>query len=279
MNQRNLLETSPLVRLHRLPFTSNGSLPVVTITNDIGSGPSSSPIAFRTLEDVPGPPTIIKLIPLLNTAIVVAFAPPIDANELITKYRLSVEEEMTSYQIETDTDVTSATIKDLSAYISYHIKVKARTSIGWGACSSVRTVSFTTGIIHRYKLFYHRGTEDSERIVIYRSHSTLSQVNVTDLDSGEYYHFRVQARSGAGYGPSVNQSSFTLPARPAKPTVPIISYKCSNQRLTLKLFPNIVDEKHFYMARVYADDVSLPKAKIQEEEIKRANWDCYSYYG
>lgn len=118
-----------------------------------------------------------------------------------------------------------------------------------------------------FQLSYHRGTEDSEMIVIYRSHSSLSQINVTDLDSGKYYHFRVQARSGAGYGPSVNQSSFTLPARPAKPTVPnIISYTCSNQRLTLKLFPNIVDEKHFYMARVYADDVSLPKAKIQEEE-------------
>lgn len=58
-----------------------------------------------------------------------------------------------------------------------------------------------------FQLSYHRGTEDSEMIVIYRSHSTLSQVNVTDLDSGEYYHFRVQARSGAGYGPSVNQSS------------------------------------------------------------------------
>lgn len=128
-----------LIQIGRLkPFTNYST--VVTITNDIGSGPSSSPIAFRTLEDVPGPQTIIKMTPLLNTAIVVAFAPPIDANELITKYRLSVEEEMTSYQIETDTDVTSATIKDLSAYISYHIKVKARTSIGWGACSSVRTV-------------------------------------------------------------------------------------------------------------------------------------------
>lgn len=165
-----------LIQIGRLkPFTNYST--VVTITNDIGSGPSSSPIAFRTLEDVPGPQTIIKMTPLLNTAIVVAFAPPIDANELITKYRLSVEEEMTSYQIETDTDVTSATIKDLSAYISYHIK-----------------------------LSYHRGTEDSERIVIYRSHSTLSQFNVTGLDSGEYYYFRVQARTGAGYGPSVNQS-------------------------------------------------------------------------
>lgn len=132
--------------------------------------------------------------------------------------------------------------------------------------SSMKLFSFSLiySRFNSFQLFYHRGTEDSERIVIYRSHSTLSQVNVTDLDSGEYYHFRVQARSGAGYGPSVNQSSFTLPARPAKPTVPIISYKCSNQRLTLKLFPNIVDEKHFYMARVYADDVSLPKAKIQE---------------
>lgn len=99
---------------------------------------------------------------------------------------------------------------------------------------------------------------------MYGSHSALSQVNVTDLDSGEYYHFRVQTRSGAGYGPSVNKTSFTLPARPAKPTVPIISY--SNQQLTLKLFPNIVDEKHFYMARVYADDVSLTKAKIPPEE-------------
>lgn len=125
-----------------------------------------------------------------------------------------------------------------------------------------------------FQLSYHRGTEDSERIVIYRSHSSLSQINVTDLDSGKYYHFRVQARSGAGYGPSVNQSSFTLPARPAKPTVPnIISYTCSNQRLTLKLFPNIVDEKHFYMARVYADDVSLPKAKIQEEENEPTGTD------
>lgn len=172
---------------------------------------------------------------------------------------------MTSYQIEIDTDVTSATIKDLSVYTSYHVKVKARTSICWGACSSVRTVrtledvhvpgspeiftvifqdettiglqwtspSFTAVINHVYKLSYHRGTEDSERIVIYRSHSTLSQVNVTDLDSPEYYHFRVQARSGAGYGPSVNQSSFTLLARPAKPAVPIISY--SNLGLSLQV--------------------------------------------
>lgn len=100
--------------------------------------------------------------------------------------------------------------------------------------------------------------------MIYGSHSALSQVNVTDLDSGEYYHFRVQARSGASYGPSVNKTSFTLPARPEKPAVPIISY--SNQQLTLKLFPNIVDEKHFYMARVYADDVSLKKASIPEVE-------------
>lgn len=121
-----------------------------------------------------------------------------------------------------------------------------------------------------FQLSYHRGTEDSEMIVIYRSHSSLSQINVTDLDSGKYYHFRVQARSGAGYGPSVNQSSFTLPARPAKPTVPnIISYTCSNQRLTLKLFPNIVDEKHFYMARVYADDVSLPKAKFRKRKTSQ----------
>lgn len=44
-----------------------------------------------------------------------------------------------------------------------------------------------------FQLSYHRGTEDSEMIVIYRSHSSLSQVNVTDLDSGKYYHFRVQA--------------------------------------------------------------------------------------
>lgn len=73
---------------------------------------------------VPGPPTIIKLTPLLNTAIVVDFAPPIDANGLITKYRLSVKEEMTSYQIEIDTGVTSATINDLSAYTSYHVKVQ-----------------------------------------------------------------------------------------------------------------------------------------------------------
>lgn len=103
-----------LIQIGRLkPFTNYST--VVTITNDIGSGPSSSPIAFRTLEDgkipyhhhhhhliqwkifyayhiklidtctcitmtiikfdiVPGPPTIIKLTPLLNTAIVVAFA-------------------------------------------------------------------------------------------------------------------------------------------------------------------------------------------------------------
>lgn len=73
---------------------------------------------------VPGPPTIIKLTPLLNTAIVVDFAPPVDANGLITKYRLSVEEEMKSYQIEIDTDVTSVITKDLSAYTSYHVKVQ-----------------------------------------------------------------------------------------------------------------------------------------------------------
>lgn len=39
-----------LIQIGRLkPFTNYST--VVTITNDIGSGPSSSPIAFRTLED------------------------------------------------------------------------------------------------------------------------------------------------------------------------------------------------------------------------------------
>lgn len=39
-----------LIQIDRLkPFTNYST--VVTITNDIGSGPSSSSIAFRTLED------------------------------------------------------------------------------------------------------------------------------------------------------------------------------------------------------------------------------------
>lgn len=43
-----------------------------------------------------------------------------------------------------------------------------------------------------FQLFYYRGIEDFERIVIYRFYFIFSQVNVMDLDFGEYYYFWVQ---------------------------------------------------------------------------------------
>lgn len=127
------------------------------------------------LYTVPGPPTVIKLTPLLSTAIMVIFAPPLETNGIVIQYRVSVIEEMTSNQLTVDTDVTSVTIKSLSPYTSYHIKVcikifshsgnihiitysitckcvelkvkgrrlktqvKARTNAGWGSFSTIRT--------------------------------------------------------------------------------------------------------------------------------------------
>lgn len=116
-----------------------------------------------------------------------------------------------------------------------------------------------------FQVSYRRGSSAAENFVFYEFHSTTIRVNISGLESGEYYHFRLQARSGAGDGPSVYQSSFTLPSTPPRPAVPQILYR--NQQLTLTVLPSIVNVKHFYMARVYASDVTFPRKVIPEEEI------------
>lgn len=92
----------------------------------------------------------------------------------------------------------------------------------------------------------------------------MIEVKISGLAPGEYYHFRIMGRSGVGYGPSLNGSSFTFPATPPKPSVPRMSYK--NQQLTLTLNPSILTEKHFYLVRIYVRDVSSLDAKLLNEE-------------
>ena len=116
-----------------------------------------------------------------------------------------------------------------------------------------------------FQVSYRRGSSAAENFVFYEFHSNTIRVNISGLESGEYYHFRLQARSGAGDGPSVYQSSFTLPSTPPRPAVPQIFYR--NHQLTLTVLPSIVNVKHFYMARVYASDVTFPRKVIPEEEI------------
>ncbi|XP_061184941.1 receptor-type tyrosine-protein phosphatase F-like [Saccostrea echinata] len=257
------------IRIEYHQYFSNGHSPLTVLE-------------YTTPKEVPGPPTIIKLTPLDN-AIKVIFTPPLERNGIITKYKVTVEEIGTSTLITRDSDVTSVTIKNLTAYTSYNIKVQPRTSVGWGSFSTIRTLrtledtpgspteftvtfqnettvgirwkspNFTRGIIQGYKITYRQRSNSDEKVLFYAFQSAMIEVLITRLEPGEYYHFRVEARSGVGYGPGLNGSTFTFPATPAKPPIPMISY--TNQQLTLTLNPGIVTEKHFYMVRVYIDEV------------------------
>ena len=61
----------------------------------------------------------------------VIFAPPLETNGIVIQYRVLVLEEMTSNQFTVDTKVISVTIKSLSAYTSYHIKVCIKFFTWW----------------------------------------------------------------------------------------------------------------------------------------------------
>ncbi|XP_066527992.1 cell adhesion molecule L1-like a isoform X2 [Hoplias malabaricus] len=118
----------------------------VSVFNGKGSGPSSSPLTFTTPQGVPGRPPVLKATNLQGDAITLVWAPPLEANGVLTGYRLQ-------YQIINETtkvaetyaanitgpETTQWVIHDLKSDNLYKFYLSACTVVGCGTAISEET--------------------------------------------------------------------------------------------------------------------------------------------
>eukprot|EP00118_Oscarella_pearsei_P024080 m.297875 g.297875 ORF g.297875 m.297875 type:complete len:3271 (+) comp40778_c0_seq3:234-10046(+) len=129
---------------------SNYSVSVSAFT--VAEGPSSSPIAVTTYEDVPSePPRNFNVTPTCEGCIpswlFLQWEPPPfdDQNGIIISYEIyynGSEFDTDSHQINVSGDARSFTLKNLEQYVIYDVMIRAYTSVGPGPFSilTVRTL-------------------------------------------------------------------------------------------------------------------------------------------
>uniref|UniRef100_A0A4W4F146 Neural cell adhesion molecule L1-like protein n=1 Tax=Electrophorus electricus TaxID=8005 RepID=A0A4W4F146_ELEEL len=115
----------------------------VSVFNGRGSGPSSRPLTFRTPQGVPGKPPILRATNPQGDSITLVWAPPLEANGILTGYRLH-------YQIINNTmnvdglytvnidgpDTTQWVLHDLTKDSQYKFSLSACTLAGCGPAVS-----------------------------------------------------------------------------------------------------------------------------------------------
>ncbi|XP_072552280.1 cell adhesion molecule L1-like a isoform X3 [Salminus brasiliensis] len=115
----------------------------VNVFNRRGNGPSSSPLTFRTPQGVPERPPVLKATNSQGDSITLVWAPPLEANGILTGYRLQ-------YQIFNETldvdeaytvnisgrDTTQWVVRNLESNSQYKFYLSACTVVGCGPAIS-----------------------------------------------------------------------------------------------------------------------------------------------
>ncbi len=118
------------IRVVNLLLSTNYTLRV-TLTNEYGSGPPSTPITLSTLsQGISTPPQTLSTQPATPTSILVSWQLPLNPNGgpnyIVTYRRANSDEEYTNIS----TRGQSTSITDLMVFTRYDIQVSANTSCG-----------------------------------------------------------------------------------------------------------------------------------------------------
>ncbi|BFZ02837.1 hypothetical protein BsWGS_05876 [Bradybaena similaris] len=108
-----------------------------------GIGPKSPSQSIRTLEDVPGPVTELKIDNISDRSLRVNWKPPQEVNGVLLGYEVSIQEKNSSSAdaFNRTSNYTSHTFSNLKYETAYVIYVRARTNVGFGPASTTEIVS------------------------------------------------------------------------------------------------------------------------------------------
>uniref|UniRef100_A0A8D8LUZ9 protein-tyrosine-phosphatase n=1 Tax=Cacopsylla melanoneura TaxID=428564 RepID=A0A8D8LUZ9_9HEMI len=203
----------------------------------IGDGPPSYPITIRTHEDVPGPPTDVKLTNVNSTTVHVEWRPPNEKerNGVIRGYHIHVQEtkEEGGYLNEpmrfdvSDGSALELNVTGLQPDTIYTIQVAALTRKGDGDRSKPETIKTPGGVPNRanvnmkvlkeepevsIELVWSKPTQTYGDILGYRVKHGVKEQNlkedftknmsfmINNLERGVEYEFRIAGQNHIGYG-------------------------------------------------------------------------------
>ncbi|CAG5132926.1 unnamed protein product, partial [Candidula unifasciata] len=108
-----------------------------------GVGPKSPSQTIRTLEDVPGPVTELKIDNISDRSLRVNWKPPQELNGVLLGYEVSIQEKNASLidSFNRTSNYTSHTFSNLKYETAYVIYVRARTKVGLGPARTTEIVS------------------------------------------------------------------------------------------------------------------------------------------
>jgi hypothetical protein len=145
----------------------------ITAENSDGRGPSSIPIHFKTLEDVPSVPVNVTVRQVGMTSVSVSWGVPEHPNGVIVHYivwyapALDKNDEMVNNTITVDAQHTLLTVENLTVGFSYIFKVRAETTAGVGIYSEVITITLDTNyLVTVEETFSQSQLEDNGAIIV-----------------------------------------------------------------------------------------------------------------
>jgi hypothetical protein len=145
----------------------------ITAENSDGRGPSSIPIHFKTLEDVPSVPVNVTVRQVGITSVSISWGVPEQPNGVITHYivwyapALDKNDEMVNNTITVDAQHTLLIVENLTVGFSYIFKVRAETTAGFGIYSKGMTITLDPNYLVRVEeIFSQSQLEDNGAIIV-----------------------------------------------------------------------------------------------------------------
>ncbi|KAH9515062.1 Protein sidekick-2 [Bulinus truncatus] len=116
----------------------------IACRTDAGAGPQSPIQSFRTMEDLPGPVSDLKIENVMDKSLKIYWQPPLELNGILTGYRIQYKVKTSTEPytvIERSPETLSHPLNDLLYETPYIISVQAKTSRGAGPARQTEIVS------------------------------------------------------------------------------------------------------------------------------------------
>ncbi|XP_025425132.1 tyrosine-protein phosphatase Lar isoform X2 [Sipha flava] len=221
----------------------------------VGDGPTSTPITVRTREDVPGPPTDVKVQPVNSSTIHVQWRPPTeeDRHGIIRGYHIHVQEAkpegnaLLNEPLRFDVaDALESNVTGLQPDTLYAIQVAAITRKGDGDRSHPVKIKTPGGVPVRpvvnlkvlerepkvnIELEWTRPTNTYGELLGYKLRygirgqemfeimMTENKRRITDLERGVEYEFHISGQNQVGFGQEATEYFNTPEGPPTGPPI------------------------------------------------------------
>ncbi|KAH9634308.1 hypothetical protein HF086_011568 [Spodoptera exigua] len=222
---QNISSSHTELYLQALLKYTNYTVKVAGFSN-YGLGPFSYPIVCTTLQDVPGPPSAIKVLVSSPTSLLVSWKRPEEANGDITHYTVYVKPVSSTgspqnYRVEStqETSLRHLTfpVSGLSTGRQYEVFVRAHTAVGEGTPSNRVHIDLTS---KGYNLTWKEANGSWQDAWSSKGTSLqgTQEYTLQGLKCGTKYSLRMTAANSVGSSQPTYMDATTLGGVPISPT-------------------------------------------------------------